>query len=537
MANQTVLNGEAVKEEVKVMLGANVKESDIKIEKKNDQKGEASWKTDYWKSVYEKKVNEVPVYPTHPRDITVGSVLKMRPIEELEILSAKDEIPCGWCSDISKLFEAINFSLEVTKEVRAKIEANDYLIAEFDATEYCETQEGEKCILGLSLPMFYVETFGRKTRTRKETKQQFSIRQKEHDPAIIEEMKSKVDFKRFNTLLSMAASGQNDKVWVKKEVVEKYLDMWANAKYEFYLMFGRQLTIDQEVEFDKTEREMGIAKKELASKFPAYGIYLDEVRNSDLINNKFSGSCPSYCNAWGSQYYVRGIKVTKFFKDFCQNPEFDLALSRVLQDKKVKGIVSLSIDPYDYLTSSINKAGWASCHRIADSSVDGGEWGTGSVAYMIDDATIVSYRSNKQDYTYNFFNMQFEGNSKLHRMLVYMDKDSCNFITSRQYPDNNQKIQTTVRNMLQEIISNYTGCGLDWVKCFERYEGNYYVDRGDYHYGDVSRYAGAGYIFTRPANSKENVMNLKVGVESLPCAVCMSKIERHGSRLVCRNHR
>ena len=76
---------------------------------------------------------------------------------------------------------------------------------------------------------------------KEEPNENLSLRVKNKEPKIIEEMINKVDRKLFKTILTTGIRTQRDYDGYldieKEEVVDNYLRDWANAKYEFYLLF------------------------------------------------------------------------------------------------------------------------------------------------------------------------------------------------------------------------------------------------------------------------------------------------------------
>ena len=72
----------------------------------------------------------------------------------------------------------------------------------------------------------------------------FCIETNKKDVKIIEEMISKVDRRSFDNLIHIAsASGK-----VKDGLCDDWLKKWAEAKYEFYLLFGNNLSYSADVE-------------------------------------------------------------------------------------------------------------------------------------------------------------------------------------------------------------------------------------------------------------------------------------------------
>lgn len=485
--------------------------------------GEESWKTQYFQDIYNKEINGIEVYSAKPWDIQIGDKLVLRDISTLEELEKHDAIPAHWFIELHTYLTENVKEITVDEEIYKAIYQNESVILSilFDAQE--------DLYWHISLPMlqFSGEKSSVKTE-KKEEKPTYSIKVEEKNPTIIEEMIKKVDKKRLKVLLSISASlGEKMRHVVTNEVVDQYLKLWAEAKYEFYLLMGRQLTMSQDIEVEVTTDEIKLQKKDLMTKFPKYAIYIDNMPWSYFKTNEMTGDYLPSCCSYGDKYYTgKGMKLSKFFSQFFQDNDFDIEFSKVLQDKKISSTIHISIDPYDYLTSSINQHGWKSCHRITD-----GEWGTGSVSYMLDSTTLVSYRAKSESmFDYNFWGFKFKGNSKQFRQLIYFDKSSCNILFGRQYPNGNKEVAKHIRYLLEDTVASYLGVSNEWKVYNENYDGEY-KDLVKMHYSDIEN--GFAFKFARLSNSKEGVANWLVGSE-IPCLCgCGKMIEERGERAVC----
>lgn len=498
-----------------------------KLEELSNSFGEESWKKDTYRRLYtQKSKNDIEVYEVKPWDISIGDVLKLRDRQVLKELEEENLIPAHWMEDLHNYFEENIHTIEVTKEVYENLTYNRSVIHShlFD--------EEESLYWYFSLPMLtFVEPKTAKDieDKKKEEEPIYSIKAPLKDPKIIEEMIKKVDKKRLKNLLSISASyGESMRHIVSSEVVEEYLHLWANAKYEFYLLFNRQLSISKDVDLEVTEEEMRVMKRDLANQFPKYGTYVENMPTQYFVSNEINRLYDG-CFSYGLQFFTgRGMKLSKFFAQFLQDPKFDIELSKVLQNKKVVGSVYLSIDPYDYLTSSINQHGWKSCHRITE-----GEYGTGSVSYMLDETTVVSYRAKKDaEFNYNFWGIKFKGNSKLHRQLIYFDKNSCSIIFGRQYPNDNEQLSKEIRFLLEERVAEYLGVDNTWKVFKNKYDGTF-TDVSRLHYSDVKN--DYEFRFARLSDSKKDVADWRVGFD-VPCLCgCGEKVERAGERALCKD--
>lgn len=489
--------------------------------------GETSWNTEAYRRLYNKKSNKgIEVYEIKPWEVSVGDVLKLRGKEVLKELEEESLIPAHWMEELHTYFEENLNTLVVTEDIYDNIVYNRSVIHSH------LFNEEEDLYWYFSLPMLMFAEPKVVKETEEEKKEEdpiYSVKAPLKDPKIIQEMIKKVDKKRLKNLLSISASyGENLRHIVSNEVVDEYLYLWANAKYEFYLLFNKELSISKDVDLEVTEEEMRALKRDLANDFPKYGTYVENMPTQYFISNEVNRLYDS-CFSYAQQFFTgKGMKLSKFYSQFLQDTKFDIELSKVLQNKKVLGSVFLSIDPYDYLTSSINQHGWKSCHRITE-----GEYATGSLSYMLDETTIVSFRAKKdKEFSYNFWGIKFKGNSKLHRQLVYFDKKTCSIIFGRQYPNDNEQLSKEVRGLLEERVSEYLGVNNTWKVFKNKHDGSF-TDISRLHYSDVKN--DFDFKFVRLSDSRKDVAEWEVGCD-VPCLCgCGEKVERPGERALCKS--
>lgn len=461
--------------------------------------------------IYERNYEEVELFKIKPWDLVQGVEVRLRDDSVLSYLATQYGM-CGM--DYKKeLYEELGETpFIITKEMIEKAERHKRVLCDID---------------GYNISLWMLElNVGERMISNIEPPKRYSIRERAKDDSIIAEMKSKVDRKRLQQMLSIGASTYDSKHFVKDSIVDMYLDLWANAKYEMYLMFGRNLSITTEYEKQIDEQEMRSLVNDLKTTYPKYAHWIERFENIEYIDNKvhyLGSSITNYVD-----YCVKGMKLSGFFTKLCADPQFDIDLSKVMQNKFVKGYMTISIDPYDYLTSSVNKNDWRSCHRITD-----GEYATGSFSYLLDDTTMIAYKHNGRDYDYTFYGFKFSGNSKAFRQCVYFDKDSCNIIFGRNYPNASEDAEVKMRELLEHQVCKYLGLPEDsmWKKSRNSYEGDY-EDVSDLHYSDVEH--GWNYTFVRLTKSIRDVANFKVGYNA-PCLMCADDVEDEGYACVCRD--
>ena len=192
--------------------------------------------------------------------------------------------------------------------------------------------------------------------------------------------------------------GKINRNWAKE-----YLKQWAKAKYRLYKLLGDKLKVEKDVEVEPSPEEFRIMQQELACKFPLYAPIIKNVYYGAFVRD-----CISHGDLWEDAYsdkrITNGMSLTKFFA-LLGSEELNVELSKMYQNKG-KAHLTISIDPNDYLTVSINSSGWRSCHNFID-----GEWRNAGLSYMVDEVSMVSYKSNGE-VKYRINGENFNRNSK-----------------------------------------------------------------------------------------------------------------------------
>lgn len=300
----------------------------------------------------------------------------------------------------------------------------------------------------------------------------------------VEKMIELVDLDTFNNIIRarMIQDGNTSKIKsITKNWTKEYLKKWAISKYRFYKMFGDKLTIEKDIEITKDENESVIILNELKAKFPLYRRILESVSPRAVVNDSIGNK-----RGWLIETYLtecpevkEDMSFTKFISLF-KNKELDIELSKKYQDKG-KAHITISINPIDYLTVSINNSGWRSCHNFFD-----GEWRNAGLSYMNDSASLVAYRS-KGLYEYKKNDKKFKWNSKNWREMIYVSRNNSAIVFSREYPTYSEELARAVRTMLENVISNYFKGNNNWKLYRSDSNANIEVrtDGSDLIYNDV----------------------------------------------------
>lgn len=289
---------------------------------------------------------------------------------------------------------------------------------------------------------------------------------------------------------------------------------WRMAKSEYlYDLFGEELILSKEIVFELSKAELtencdkmmyGYGKPyteresspvcQFVNQFKSKLIFTDLVQSAEgqriwetktgldafiaaelgcllsastLATNVWTGKTFEIPNPkTGKPFKVQnGCKVVKTLVKIAEMydipgaEEFRTAHSQVLNQKKIKGNLCLSIHPLDYMTMSDNACDWDSCMSWWNS----GAYRQGTVEMMNSSCVVVAYLESSND-------MVIPGghhwNSKKWRELYIVTPD---FITNiKGYPYENTDLSMTVVDWLKELAEKNT----DWDLSPKKYTFN-----------------------------------------------------------------
>ena len=326
----------------------------------------------------------------------------------------------------------------------------------------------------------------------------------------IEKMISLVNLETFSNMIKARCSMEG---WPAKEVNEKvtedviknYLKTWAVNKYRFYKLFGDKLYIEEQVEVKKTQDTYREVVQNLRHKYPLYAGFLDHVSISDIEKNAMSG----YSNdlLFEDSRIKKKMKFTKVAALFNDN-DFNMDISKMYQDKNMKSI-RISIDPCDYLTVSVNKNGWRSCHNFFD-----GEYRNAGLALLNDRTSLVAYSYSVEDYKYKSYKFEFSWNSKNWRQMIYVSETNSSIIFSLPYPNSSPELEDNVRRILEDRMSSYLDVPNIWRKTGTQSVAQIRIERSDYcyMYNDIGR-NGCKYVVNK--HDKQKGAEIYTGADEL----------------------
>lgn len=329
------------------------------------------------------------------------------------------------------------------------------------------------------------------------------------------EMISKVDKEKFKTALFWSTKFAD--AVVSDAVVDKYLEEWADAKYEFYIGMGNELKVSKTIDIPISDSEMRGLVDNLKKAYPFHSVILDYFNLDDFRRN----ACPKnetmekYC----TPTYKVGMKLSKFLSKYFMDDKFDIEVSKVLQNKACKGTVTISIDPLDYCFMSINKNKWNSCYNLI-----GGGYSTyflAPLSIMRDEHSLVCYRGNTTEHDYDYNGKSIRYISMNNRAIIAIDKKSDNVLNFRAQPCGNNGAMSEWVNMAQTIVNNFNGGdAYNWANSpapniKDSKWSHFYSDSQNVYY---------------PKDSKP-IKEIYFGVEEMICPVCGKKHTQENKNL------
>ena len=347
---------------------------------------------------------------------------------------------------------------------------------------------------------------------------------KETDDVIAKEMIALIDKDRFKKLLVIGGGSNSVLKKLDAGTVDKYLEDWAKAKQNFYLMFGKKLLLSKEIEIDMTETEVSGRVKDACYAFPQFAPLLLQFSNSEWLGNSISRHS-SVLSEYCKDMYSNGTKVTKFLSQIAKSKELDDYLATKLSNRKVRDTIFISIDPYDYLTMSYNNHGWNSCHQLGS-----GSYSPGCASLMLDDYTLIGYKSSGKNSSYSDRNYKWEGNSKTWRQCIYLDPKTSSAIFSRQYPQEIPDVTKELRALLEEKLSSALGFENSWRSSTGAHHG--YQQGSSLPYHDVLN-GRENHKMIRPKLLPDGEATTFIVGKDIYCIHCGLKTSRGNGNFLC----
>ena len=183
-----------------------------------------------------------------------------------------------------------------------------------------------------------------------------------------------------------------------------------------------------------------------------------------------------------------GMKATRAMAQLCRQigleaewEQFRIKHSQILNQKKLKGTLCLSIHPLDYATASDNDNGWSSCMSWRED----GCYRMGTVEMMNSPMVICAYlKSNKQFMSIVDNN---DWNSKKWRAWIIVTKDV--ILCNRHYPYHQENFAIQAIDWVKELVGakygwKYEEIHTDFFNYMEETDRNVEF-RTNYMYNDL----------------------------------------------------
>ena len=263
------------------------------------------------------------------------------------------------------------------------------------------------------------------------------------------------------------------------------LRTWNENKENLFHIFGNKLVLEKEIEFIKPKGEIKneienlVYSNDFMRKFSdflcdmrdKYDDYNNEgndalyrtwvsIRHqicgfSSLADNRWKAGTVELILPNGKKFRIsEGMKITKIIDKLSKEynihegyEDFRISHSQILNQKKLKGTLCLSIAPIDYITMSDNDCGWESCMNWTEK----GSYRQGTVEMMNSPMVVVAYLKSKQDMKF----YDFKISNKKWRELIVVNESLITGI--KGYPYQNDEILKIALEWLRGLCESKLG--------------------------------------------------------------------------------
>lgn len=260
--------------------------------------------------------------------------------------------------------------------------------------------------------------------------------------------------------------------------IEEILQVWEGEKKDLFKLFGNKLIVKKEFQYNKSKDEMELEaydilyppKNDTVKFLKQYSSFLAErsyeirhelsslVNVNWLIDNVYKGKSFEVELPNGKNYRVsHGAKISRILGKLASAfniegyEEFRIIHSQLLNQKNLKGTLTLSIHPLDYMTMSDNNCGWESCMSWANE----GDYRLGTTEMLNSPYVIVAYLTSDKDMTFYFNDEKYTWNSKKWRQLFIVSKDI--IMGVKGYPYYNEDLTKAVLEYIRELAKENLG--------------------------------------------------------------------------------
>lgn len=235
-----------------------------------------------------------------------------------------------------------------------------------------------------------------------------------------------------------------------RDMHSNFLDAWYREKSKFlFELFGDKLIYEKEVEINENEEQLETKVRRWRNDMLVNSSMIRpaNVRNLCSVEELVGGKLTE--DKWLTNEIVvkKGSKISKLVRYLVKPELFDEVMtsySQVVNQKKIKGVLCLSIHPLDYLTMSYNHSDWESCLELFD-----GDYRGGIGAYLNSDVSVIAYlKSTKGDIEVEDTGVMV--GDKKWRSVVTITPDWAH--VNRHYPYVSSDIEDNVFAMIEELM-------------------------------------------------------------------------------------
>lgn len=324
---------------------------------------------------------------------------------------------------------------------------------------------------------------------------------------IQQKMIDMVDFDSFKEAVKVTAETKGE---VKDKYVRWYLEQWAIAKEPLFVLFGEQLSVKINIKVPVNRASIAEKIEDLCFQYPQYAATVKELTIDEICQNEVCGESELLSTLF-PRVYRRGGKASSILSRIIQNTQFDIDLSKILQNRVVDGTTTISIHPLDFVTLSTNTHRWGSCMNIIN-----GFNKVGGFSLMMDGPSTIGFFDHGKETTYKNEYGSFKWNDKVFRQIIYIDTDEKTFAFGHYNGTVSESIQNKWADTVNKLLgTNHKGTKEDYSTITKR--GEFYYDRIVYNYFPKKR-------------------DYKMGVEKIKCVCCgkmFKELHSWGNWMTC----
>ena len=258
--------------------------------------------------------------------------------------------------------------------------------------------------------------------------------------------------------------------------MREVLRYWDAAKPNLFKLLGNNLIISKPVCIERSTEMMTkdrmtlCANSEFVGKFESAIWSKDEYENCRIVLNRLVNPHMLVLNKYdgpNKKITIKGkeiaiqteAKIMKILSKVAHEmsldvefEEFRLKHSQILNQKHLKGDLTLSIHPLDYFTMSDNKSSWKSCMSWKDC----GCYRRGTIEMMNSDYVIVAYLAASEPMMLDTYSTtKLEWSNKKWRSLFIANRMSITAV--KGYPYNSSGINDLCFDWLRELAKENWG--------------------------------------------------------------------------------